>query len=200
LGRGIVQAKDHFSEWGQTVRKIFAVLAIVVVLSLGAAAQRFQTEGEAFAGFQYTNLDTFNAQRSSLVGWNGQVTGYIKRPLGVTAEFSGSYGSPDVGGEPTKLRMYTFLFGPTFRAPSEKSTPFVHVLLGYARLTNDGGIYSSSGFAYEIGGGYDVSIARNVSFRVAQLDYLATKLGDPTGTGNSTQHNFRVATGLVFKF
>lgn len=182
------------------MRKILAVLAVVVVLSLGAAAQRFHSEGEAFAGFQYTNLDTFSVQRSSLVGWNGQVTDYIKRPLGLTADFSGSYGSPDVGGEPTKLRMYNFLFGPTFRAPSEKSTPFVHVLLGYARLSNSSGIYSSSGFAYEIGGGYDINVSRNVSFRVAQLDYLGTKLEDPSGSGNNTQHNFRVATGLVFKF
>ena len=182
------------------MRKILAVLAVVMVFSLGAAAQRFQSEGEAFAGFQYTNLDTFGVQRSSLVGWTGQVTGYIRRPLGITADFSGSYGSPDVGGEPTNLRMYTFLVGPTFRAPSEKATPYVHVLLGYAHLNNTSGIYSSSGFAYEIGGGYDLSLSRNVSFRVAQLDYLGTKLEDSTGTGNNTQHNFRFATGLVFKF
>lgn len=181
------------------MRKIFAVCVLMITFGLAAAAQDY-SKREAFAGFQYTNLDTFNIQRSSMLGWNVQVTDYLKKPLGLTVDVSGMYGSPNVGGFSTPLRSYSVLFGPTFRSPLEKSTPFVHALFGFSHLSNSGGSYSSSGFAYELGGGFDVKVSESVAFRVAQIDYFRTSYDDATNSGNNSQNHIRIATGLVFEF
>lgn len=181
------------------MRKTIAIVLFLISLSLLATAQDYP-KAEAFGGFQYTSFDTFNIQRSNLMGWDAQVTDYLYKPLGLTADVSGSYGKPNVGGFTTSLRNYSFLFGPTLRAPLAKSTPFVHALFGFGHISNSGGAYSSSGFAYEIGGGFDIAVAKTVSFRVAQVDYYVSKFNDPTNSGNGTQNHFRLATGLVVKF
>jgi hypothetical protein len=181
------------------VRKIIAAFVVVIAFSLIATAQEYN-KAEAFGGFQYTSFDTFNIQRSNLMGWDAQVTDYLRKPFGVTADVSGSYGSPDVGGFSTTLHNYSFLFGPTFRAPLQKATPFVHALFGFSHISHVGGSYSSSGFAYELGGGFDVAVAKSISYRVVQADYFRTKFDDPTNSGNGTQNHLRIATGIVFKF
>ena len=181
------------------MRKTIAVVVFLISTSMFASAQDYP-KAEAFGGFQYTSFDTFNIQRSNLMGWDAQVTDYLNKPFGLTLDASGSYGKPDVGGFTTPLRSYAFLVGPTLRAPLEKSTPFVHALFGFGHISNSGGSYSSSGFAYEIGGGFDVAVAKTVSFRVVQVDYYVTKFDDPTNSGNATQNHLRLATGLVVKF
>jgi hypothetical protein len=181
------------------VRKTFAVLVVFIAFSVLATAQDYN-KAEAFGGFQYTSFDTFNIQRSNMMGWDAQVTDYLKKPFGLTADVSGSYGSPNVGGFSTPLRNYSFLFGPTFRAPLEKATPYVHALFGFGHISHTDGSYSSSGFAYELGGGFDIAVAKSFSYRVVQADYYVTKFTDATNSGNGTQNHFRIATGIVFKF
>lgn len=181
------------------MRKAWAVCLLIVACSGLAVAQEY-TKTEIFGGFQYTSFDAFNIQRVNMVGWNISGTQYFSKPLGLTAEATGSYGSPTVGGIDTTLPTYTFMFGPTFRAPLTKVTPFVHALFGMAHMSNSKGIYSSTGFSMALGGGFDSNISRNMNWRVVQVDYLTTKLEDPTGTGNPRQNNFRVATGIVLKF
>lgn len=181
------------------MRKIFAVLVASIAFSLLATAQDYN-KADVFGGFQYTSFDTFNIQRSNMMGWDAQVTDYISKPLGITADVSGSYGSPNVGGFTTPLHNYSFLFGPTFRAPLHKATPFVHALFGFGHISHSGGSYSSSAFAYELGGGLDIAVAKSFSYRVVQADYYLTRFSDPTNSGNGRQDHFRFATGVVFKF
>jgi outer membrane protein OmpA-like peptidoglycan-associated protein len=50
------------------------------------------------------------------------------------------------------------------------------------------------------GGGIDLVPTRRLAFRVFQADYLMTNFGGPGVGGNSRQDNFRVATGLVYRF
>src|SRR5512141_1465817 len=96
-------------------------------------------KAEVFGGYQYTSADFGGVSRSNLNGWNGQLSGYFNRNFGITADFAGSYGSPDgglgLGGLDTKL--YSYMFGPTLRAPMGKATPYVHALFGASHLTLD---------------------------------------------------------------
>ncbi|HEU5402718.1 MAG TPA: outer membrane beta-barrel protein [Terriglobales bacterium] len=181
------------------MRRALAIWLVVVACSFAVAAQEYPKD-KVFGGFQYTSFDAFNIQHVNLLGWNAQFTHYLNKPFGITGEVTGSYGSPTVGGIGVSLPTYTFMFGPTMRAPLEKSTPFVHALFGAAHMSNTKGIYSSTGFALALGGGWDVKIGRNIDWRVVQVDYLATRLQDPTGTGTPQQENFRFATGIVYKF
>ncbi|MDT8067719.1 MAG: outer membrane beta-barrel protein [Terriglobia bacterium] len=171
----------------------------VIACCLAASAQEYP-KSDVFVGFQYNSFDAFRIQHVSLLGWNAQFTHYLNKPFGITGEVTGSYGSPTVGGVGTSLPTYTFMVGPTMRAPLEKSTPFVHALFGAAHMSNTKGTYSSTGFAMALGGGFDRQVSKSVDWRIVQVDYLVTKLKDATGSGNGHQDNFRLATGIVFKF
>ncbi len=190
---------NTLSKGEDTVRKSLALALLMLACSLVAVGQEY-TKMEVFGGFQYTSFDAFNIQRVNLLGWSAAGTAFLSKPFGITAEATGSYGSPTVGGVSTTLPTYTFMFGPTMRAPLEKSTPFVHALFGMAHMSNTQGIYSSTGFSLALGGGFDQRISKSLNIRVVQVDYLTTKLQDPTGTGNGRQNNFRVAAGIVYKF
>ncbi len=181
------------------MRRIAAVCVLLMACSVVVVSQEYP-KAEVFGGFQYTRVDLFNVQGANLMGWNAQGTYYLNKPFGITAEVTGSYGSPTVGGIGTSLPTYTYLFGPTLRAPLSRTTPFVHALFGAAHMSNTKGVYSSTGFGLALGGGFDTKVSRNFDWRVVQVDYLTTKLKDPTGTGNDRQDHFRLATGLVFKF
>lgn len=181
------------------MRKSLLLWLVLMACSFAAVAQDYP-KAEVFGGFQYTSFDAFNIQRVNMMGWNAQGTAYLTKPLGITAEVTGSYSSPTVGGVGTSLPTYTFLFGPTVRAPLERMTPFVHALFGMAHMSNTKGIYSNTAFALALGAGVDTKVSRNFDWRIVQFDYLLTRLHDPTGTGNPQQDSFRIATGIVYKF
>ena len=178
------------------------LLCVVLSLSLLAFGQEKATEApkaEIFGGYQYIHADTgvSGLNGFNLNGWNTSATGFFTRNFGVTADFSGSYGTPSIAGVGVKTNFYSFLFGPTVRFPnSSRLTPFVHGLFGVGRISGSvlGTSGSDSDFAWAAGGGIDANLSRNFSIRAAQFDFLQTRLM------NGTQNNFRLSTGIVLRF
>lgn len=187
------------------MRKSLLAISAILIFSLFAAAQE-TPKAEVFGGYQYTNADIGGANRVNLNGWNAQLSGYFNRNFGITADFSGLYGSPDaglgLGGIDTKA--YSYMFGPTFRAPMGKATPYVHALFGATHMTADNvdlGHFSDNAFSYALGGGFDFNLSKRVAFRAVQADYYATRFSAASlGSNSDTQNHFRISTGLVFKF
>ncbi len=164
------------------MKKLVLLLGIAMLAPLGARAQAVQV----FGGYSYLRLDT-QPGKTNLNGW--ELSGTLNGSwLGFTADFSGDYGSP-FG---TSTSLTTFLFGPQFSLPLPRVSPFVHALAGGARLSAGGA--SKTVFAGAVGGGIDAKIAPFFSYRVIQVDYLATRFS------GSTQNNLRISTGLVFRF
>ena len=138
----------------------------------------------------------------SLNGYEVSATYKFLPFVGVTADFSGHYGT--VTGS-SSAHVQTFLFGPELAFPA-KVSPFVHALVGAAHQAVGAGASTSSGmpvnvfsssdhaFATALGGGIDLHIAPFLSFRAIQLDYLVTRFH------SSTQNQPRVSTGLVLRF
>ncbi len=180
------------------MRKISVLLAIVVVFTLGAFAQD-QSKAEVFGGYQYTSVDD-NINGSGHVGlngWNAALTGYVTEHLGITADISGAYGTPNVAGFDVKTKDYFYLFGPTVRtAAGDKASVFVHALFGGAHASGEvSGISATdNAFAMALGGGLDVKASKNVSLRVGQFDYLYSHFS------GEKQNNFRYSAGVVFHF
>ena len=122
--------------------------------------------------------------------------------VGVTADFSGHYGT--VTGS-SSGHIQTYLFGPELAFPA-KVSPFVHARFGVAHQAVGAGSSTSNGvpvevfsasnnaFATALGGGIDLHIAPFLSFRAIQLDYLVTRFH------SSTQNQPRASTGLVLRF
>ena len=109
----------------------FVVVCAVLSLSLVAFGQERgeAPKAEIFGGYQYFHANSGISGLSgfNLNGWNASASGFFSRNLGVTADFSGSYGTPNVLGLGVKTNFYTFLFGPTVRVPnSSRLTPFAH--------------------------------------------------------------------------
>jgi len=178
--------------------RIFGVVVVVALLSLTAMAAD-APRAEVFGGFQYfransgvPDIDNFN-----LNGWNASLSGYFSRFFGVTADFSGAYGKPQVLGVPINTKLHTFMFGPVVRLPNPSHiTPFVHALGGGVHISGDvqGVSASETDAAWAVGGGLDVGVARMLSVRLAQVDFLQTR------SGGTNQNNFRYSAGVVIKF
>jgi Outer membrane protein beta-barrel domain len=167
--------------------------SILLVLSCSTPAQD-NSKVNIFGGYQFTHVALgHDINGFNLNGWNASLSGYLSRYFGVSADFSGNYGSPFGVSNKT----YTYLIGPVARFSNRsKMTPFGHVLFGGAHLNASslgiGG--SDNAFSWAIGGGVDVYENSRFSVRLAQADWLRTQFAD------STQSNFRCSGGVVLKF
>ncbi len=179
------------------MRKLSLIFALVFAFCLGAFAQD-SSKVDVFGGYQYTNVDDNGngTGRVGLNGWNAALTGYFTRNLGVTADFSGAYGTPNVFGYDVKTKDHFFMFGPTVRSGNDRGTVFAHALFGgaHASGTVSGITATDNAFSMALGGGFDLKTSKNVSIRVGQFDYLMTRFG------STNQNNFRYSAGLVFHF
>ena len=179
---------------------IAGALVLAALLScqaLAADAPRV----EVFGGFQYfranSGLDVSGIDNFNLNGWNASLSGYFNRYLGVTADFGGIYGSPEVLGVPLHTKVHTFMFGPVLRLPNPTHlTPFVHALGGgvHSSLDVTGVSGSDTSAAWAAGGGLDLDLAPLIAVRLAQVDYLQTRIG------GTSENNFRYSAGVVIKF
>lgn len=172
--------------------KCFAMVVVLVILSLGAVAQD-TPKAEVFGGYQYTRLDG-GGSGANFNGWNGALTGNINKWLGVTSDFSGAYKT--VSG--VSVKQYTFTFGPVLAARhNEKFTPYVHALFGgfHASGSAGGSSISTNGFAMLIGGGVDAKLTPHLALRAVQFDWMSLH-----AEGSTENNNFRISTGLVFRF
>src|SRR3954462_8494160 len=111
------------------MHRFAAVLIIAAALPFHALAQD-APRAKVIGGFQYlranTNTDVSDLDHFNLNGWNASFSGYFNLYLGVTADFSGAYGSPEVLGVPLHTKLHTFMFGPVLRLSNPTHlTPFV---------------------------------------------------------------------------
>jgi opacity protein-like surface antigen len=183
------------------IRKIaLMLLCSFLLFSLSAAAQ---DKAEVFGGYQYlhANSGSSGVPNFNLNGWDAAVSGYVNHYFGITADFSGTYGTPSVQGVGVSTHLYTYLFGPVVRADAGKLQPFAHALFGGAHISGSvnagGGVSASasdSGFAYALGGGVDYKALPHISIRLGQFDFLQTRI-----SGDS-QNNFRYSGGVVIRF
>ncbi|HKS76663.1 MAG TPA: hypothetical protein VJQ82_25840 [Terriglobales bacterium] len=159
------------------VRRMFLVTLALGLLSISALGQRV----ELYGGAQYMHLEpAFNG-----AGWEGALTGNFKHVLGVTADFSGTYGRHN-------LQAYTYMAGPVLTARLPVVQPFVHALFG-GLTVKDGA--SDTNFAFMLGGGLDLGFRRGIGFRLIQVDWLSAHFN-----GDTFNKNVRASAGIVIKF
>jgi hypothetical protein len=145
----------------------------------------------------------YTTERASLNGWNVTAKVNLNRWVGIDADFGGYYGKaaatysqPFVVSYARDFSIGTYLFGPRFSyRGNRRLTLFSHALLGMvvlARLP----IFntSKSSFCQAYGGGLDINLAKHVAIRAMQADYVRSSLS------SKGENNFRLSTGLVFRF
>jgi len=184
------------------MKKFLFMLVVMLLLPLATMAQD-TPKAEVFGGYSYFRADGLGAPDENLNGWNGAATVNLNKWIGATADFSGHYGGPTMGGVKFHDNVHNFLFGPTFSYRQSGSlVPFAHVLIGASRFSQEG-IGSDTGFAMAVGGGVDWKLRSNISLRVIQADYVLARIADVPGVPGSptdNANNVRISTGIVFNF
>jgi outer membrane protein OmpA-like peptidoglycan-associated protein len=181
--------------------KALALLAIIVLgLSTGAMAQFSSddlgpTKFDLFAGYSYMEpggqIGGVNL-KGMPAGWAVAPTYNFNRAFGLTFDASGHYGD--------NADAATIMVGPKLTLHMGRVAPFAEFLLGLHRLSPSG-LNDNNAFGLMAGGGFDVRVARHLSLRLLQADYVFGKHSDAYPLPNTTNLNgARVQGGLVFHF
>lgn len=166
----------------------------------GRAWPRYEVAGM----YQYLDFqpgDPFSGFGSH--GGSGSFAYNATRYLGLVAEIGGYHFSRDINGNKVSGGLTSYLFGPRLNLRRfDHFVPFGEFLIGGAhggsQVTGDN--QGQSGFALAAGGGVDMVITKAIAWRVAQLDYFMTNFSGSALDPTARQNNFRVGTGLVFRW
>ena len=164
-------------------------LAFVVCTPLPSAAQE-SPRAEAFGGYAFARDDDRNMN-----GWNGALTLYVLRWLGVSADVSGQY----VAVGPTDRARFAVLGGPRVSPWRGRFTPFGYALAGAFHTRSRLEFLSVSVSEGEtdpgaaLGGGVDVRVSGRWAAEVKADAALIRSRG-------RTESNPRLAAGLVLRF
>lgn len=182
------------------MRKVAFLLALVFLLSLSAAAQDVP-KVDLFAGYSFVHtepgiaLPSFNAN-----GGVGSVALNLTSWGSLVVEAGGVHAT-NIGGADVDATAETVMAGPKISLFHRSSlTPFAQALFGFVH-TNPGFSQTTinhNTFAMAPGVGLDWNATRHFGIRLAQVDYLFTRM--PTSTNQVNWNNFRYSAGVVIRF
>ena len=138
-----------------------------------------------------------------------------------STDYTTTFGSPVVttqgivpaGTYSANGTMKTFLFGPVIKARRKHFEPFAEALFGlshvnaYANLSKVIALAPASTFRVQgsqdpftlaAGGGIDIPLSSVIAVRLAEVDYMLTRLTNPL-TSTNNQNHFRYLGGLQFR-
>lgn len=174
--------------------------------SLGGLANRNLNGGGVDGSFFFRPM--FGIKADLLFYGSTNLTGTFVSPV-VTPN-----GTIPAGTFSTNGTMKTYLFGPIIKARLNHFEPFGEVLFGVAHTNAYANIFtalqnetgstfhfqgSQNPFAMAAGGGIDLKVSPVIAIRVAELDYVLTRLTNPI-TGTNNQNHFRYLAGVQFRF
>jgi hypothetical protein len=183
---GATAGEEYFvSKTAAAVLSFLALLLFSVPMS--AQFNGLLPNGNVYAGVSYGQL-TNVVNKQSYRGWNGsfEALPFTRFPhLGVVVDASGFY-------RPTGVTQYNFVAGPRLSTNLGRWRPFVQAMAGIRHLTSSGFVYNP--IVIDVGGGADYKLfIKNFSWRL-QGDYMHTRYA------SATQNDYRVSTGIVWRF
>ena len=160
--------------------------------------------------FQYVNFCPCSFKNWNSFGATGSFTYNANKYLGLNAEYGAYHFSRSIfvlnGTDYTATNIsgsfQTWLFGPRLNLRRfDHFVPFVEFMVGAARGGSQvTGSNTQNTFALAAGGGVDVVLLKNLSWRFFQADYLMTNFTGPLMNPQGRQNNFRIGSGLVLRW
>jgi hypothetical protein len=188
-----------------------ACIGVALFLFAGLANAQIPS-GNVFVGFSYerTNSTAFgpNLVRATVTspnlhGWEASFEGKVLPFVGIVGDVSGHYGTQSFtettsnGSQNINVTGHEqeYLVGLRLSVPVGKLTPFAEAMAGGAHIHTGGTLPgpSNTSFATALGGGLDYRLLGPIAARI-EGDYLRTSFF------SSTQNNFRLSAGVVFRF
>ena len=196
------------------MRTAFLASTILVgIWTVGSVTSWAQAQPEQ--GFRVSSADlavTFNSERTKLTpgtGDNFWLHGgsldagvVLLHGLGVAANFTAEDAESITPG--VNLNKLAFMAGPryTFRLGAKhQDRLFVESLFGAAHArdgafpTSTGVATSADSFAFQLGGGWDIPIRKDITVRAFEADFVHTNLPN---RGSNTQDYLRLAFGVSY--
>ena len=191
---------------------------ILVTLTMGVAAAQGASHDSALARAKPDNIAiTYHAERAKTVlggcncfwfqGASVDATWNAWNHLGIAAQLSGGHASNV--GPGVDVSKIDFLFGPryTWRPAQWKYNRYLPSLFGEFLLggvhafdtvipTSSGTTSSATAFSFQTGAGANLWLTSRFGIRLLQLDYVHSTLPN---AGNSTQNDFRIASGVTWR-
>ena len=224
----ITSSTQESGRFAAVNRKLLGCVSLLLVaLSLKIASPAQDTQRfEAFGGYSFTHNGTLLDPTNNFSGWDSSSTIFLNRWFGLTADFSGHYGSQyspiiylqeqPYGKVKDSASSYTYLFGPHFTYRRSRYAPFAESLFGVQNPRHTytlvecgpplectdpighslGGSYHS--FAMAIGGGLDIALSHGISLRPIEADYLL--LREPEPTVENGVYVYHGATNNTFRY
>ena len=182
------------------MRKFACLLGLGFLFSLSASAQE-SSKIDLFAGYSFVNtsptngISSFSANggvASAALNFNSWFSGVIE---------AGGVHATHIGGADVDATAATVMVGPKISLFRRASfSPFGQALFGFIH-TNPGFSQtpiSHNTFAMAPGLGLDWNAWSHLGIRLAQVDYLFTRM--PTSTNQVNWNNFRYSGGVVIRF
>jgi opacity protein-like surface antigen len=206
------------------MKKSIVLLGMVLLFALAAAAQDMP-KMETFLGYTYvransaTNIPAFSAN-----GASGQFVYNFSKYFGGVLDL-GAVHNGNLGGFTIDSTAVNFLLGPRWSFRYSRLTPYLEALFGGSYIAQSSRVSSivstpttglvpivpgqpitsrlvasQTAFAMAIGGGLDIKINKNVSFRPIGLDYYMTRFQNLRSGNDNNQNNLRYTAGVNFTF
>lgn len=182
------------------MRRVVCLWGLVFLFGLSASAQDVPRV-DLFAGYSFvhtnpgTALSSFNAN-----GGVASVAFNLTNWGSLVAEAGGVHAT-NIGGADVDATAETFMAGPKISLFHRSTlSPFAQALFGFVH-TNPGFSQTTinhNTFAMASGIGLDWKATRHLGIRLAQVDYLFTRM--PSSTNQVNWNNFRYSAGIVVRF
>ena len=184
------------------VKSLIGIGCLVACLVCPAVfAQEEAPTAELFGGLSimsFEDEDCAYHPKGSLRGWGTSLAINLDPSFAIKADISGLYSGVETSGgdriEGSGINQHNILGGVQYTKRYESINVFGEALGGFAHV--DEKLTSSHKHAYKgiamaFGGGVDWKINRNISWRVAQVDYM------PARWNQKMHHSVRFQTGVL---
>ncbi len=161
-------------------------------MALGSETALFAPTSRNFYGLEFNVKMNLHKNVGIILLDAGMLFGHTKIPSPLGSQFDAH----------TSLQSYQFLFGPEVAYRGRQVQLFAHGLFGanhtaavWDLSNNDSlSLIGRTHFALGAGVGLDVNFKEHFAYRVFQADYI------PTLVDGRWEKNYRVSTGIVFRF
>ena len=210
------------------MKKSIAAIGVALLSAFGAVAQDVP-KTETFLGYTYTRFNSAtDIPAFSMNGAGGQFAYNFNGWLSGVADI-GAVHNGNIGGFHLDSTFTNFTFGPRVSFHFSHLRPYLNTLFGGVYATSsskinaiavvDGNLAglpnepiipgqpitarlttSQTAFAMNLGGGLDIKVSKNFSFRPIGLDYYMTRLQNIRSANDNNQNCLRYTTGFNFTF
>jgi opacity protein-like surface antigen len=175
------------------MRKLLILCGFALLVAASSKAQSFEVAGN----YQYVRINPGGgASGSNCQGFAGDAAANVNNWLGIAGDFGGCKVTGLAAG--TSGSQMNYLFGPriTYHGYGRFS-PYFQTLMGGVHDSASATGFptaTANSFGWTLGAGAQLSLTPHVSLRAIQFEYFMTHFG------GQTQNNFRIESGLVYRW